>query len=79
MAILHEKKLLSSELAAILERNFEHIELFKNEAKNQNLSTGSRYSDDIKKFAISLHFYSPRAYKFVRKTLHLPHPATLRS
>ncbi len=27
MAVLQEKKILSSELAAILERNFEHIEL----------------------------------------------------
>ena len=53
--------------------------LFKNECRNKNLETGSRYSKDIKEFAISLHFYSPRAYKFVRKTLHLPHPATLRS
>ena len=46
---------------------------------NKSLKTGSRYSKDIKEFSISLHFYSPRAYKFVRKTLHLPHPATIRS
>ena len=37
------------------------------------------FSQEIKEFAISLHFYSPRAYKFVRKSLNLPHPATIRS
>ena len=41
--------------------------------------SGSRYSQNIKEFAISLNFYSPRAYKFVRKFLNLPHPSTLRS
>ena len=32
----------------------------------------------MKEFAVSLHFYSAKAYNFVRKSLHLPHPATLR-
>ena len=40
---------------------------------------GSRYGNEIKEFALTLHFYSPKAYKFVRKSLHLPHPATLGS
>ena len=81
MATLDQKSLISKELAEILGNNFGHIDmaLFKNECRNKNLETGSRYSKDIKEFAISLHLYSPRAYKFVRKTLHLPHPATLRS
>jgi hypothetical protein len=29
--------------------------------------------------AISLHFYCPMAYKFVLKSLHLPHPSNIRS
>ena len=33
----------------------------------------------MKEFAVSLHFYRAKAYNFVRKSLHLPHPATLRS
>ena len=33
----------------------------------------------MKEFAISLHFYCPLAYRFVRKALHLTHPSTLRS
>ena len=61
--------------------NFGHMtkDLFTNEQKNEATSIGSRYSETIKQFAISLHFYSPKAYKFVRKSLHLPHPSTIRS
>ena len=61
--------------------NFGHMskDIFKNEQKNRLSSTGSRYNEEIKQFAISLHFYSPKAYKFVRKSLHLPHPSTIRS
>ena len=81
MKTLNEKDLISKEFSEVLGSNFGHIEvdLFKNEFKNRSLQSGFRYSNDIKEFAVSLHFYSPRAYKFVRKTLHLPHPATLRS
>ena len=81
MKTLNEKDLISKELLEVLGSNFGHIEvnLFKNEFKNSDLKSGSRYSNDIKEFAVSQHFYSPRAYKFVRKSLHLPHPSTLRS
>ena len=59
--------------------NFGHFDLFTNEQKNEANSTGSRYSEQIKQFAISLHFYSAKAYNFVRKSLHFPHPSTIRS
>ena len=78
---LKKLKLLYEENDRSMNDNFGHIatELFKNEARSYNKSSGSRYSQEIKEFAISLHFYSPRAYKFVRKSLNLPHPATIRS
>ena len=53
--------------------------LIKNEAKNIENAAGSRYTEEVKEFATTLYFYSPRAYRFVRKALHLPHPATIRS
>ena len=61
--------------------NFGHMtkELFTNEHKNSQKSKASQYSESIKQFAVSLHFYSPRSYRFVRKSLHLPCPATIRS
>lgn len=38
------------------------------------------YSETIRSFAITLHFYSPRAYKFVRDKFnkHLPNQTTIR-
>jgi len=38
-----------------------------------------KYSEELKKFAITLQFYSSKAYCFVRKqfTNVLPHPRTL--
>jgi hypothetical protein len=60
---------------SILESNFSGMskELFKSELKNQDrLPEGKRYSDEVKKFAMTLHFYSPRGYEFVRTILSLP-------
>ena len=51
----------------------------RNEAKHITKSCGSRYGDEINKCALTLHVYSPTAYRFVRKSLHLPHAGTLRS
>jgi len=39
------------------------------------------YSDALRSFAMTLHFYSAKAYNFVRSSFRcaLPHPSTLRS
>ncbi|XP_046401743.1 uncharacterized protein LOC124167740 [Ischnura elegans] len=38
-----------------------------------------KYGAELRAFALTLNFYSPRAYKFVRKTFNtcLPHPRTI--
>ena len=55
------------------------MKLYKNELKDHDRKAGSRYSQEMKEFAVSLHFYSAKAYNFVRKSLHLPHSATIKS
>ena len=56
------------------------LKLFEDEFKNsQRHPCGYRYCNDVAKFAISLHYYSPKAYKLVRSVLHLPHPSTIRA
>lgn len=72
---------ISKELSEVLGSNFGHIEVevFKNEFKSRSFKTTSQRSKDIKEYAVLLNFYSPRAHKFVRKTPHLPHPATHQS
>ena len=47
--------------------------------KNHGKGGASRYETMIREFALTLYFYSPRGYRFVRKTLSLPAPSTLRS
>lgn len=42
------------------------FDLFKNELKNSNKTNGKRYSKEMKEFALTLLFYSPRAYNFCR-------------
>ena len=74
-------KHLSKKQGERLMSNFGHMtrKLFINQQKNAKKATTSHYDNSIKQFAISLHFYSPSAYNFVRKSLHLPCPATIRS
>ena len=40
----------------------------------------TKYDAEIRKFGLTLHFYSPKAYNYVRKCWNnlLPHPGTLR-
>lgn len=40
----------------------------------------TKYPEELKKFAFTLHFYSGKAYDYVRETFHLnlPHPSTIR-
>jgi len=38
---------------------------------------GIRYTENMKKFAVTLHFYSPKAYNFLRKHISLPHESSL--
>jgi len=43
--------------------------------------TFNNYPPEIQNFATSLHFYSPKAYEYVRETFMkiLPHESTIRS
>lgn len=40
----------------------------------------TQYGEDVRAFALTLHFYSPRAYNYVREKFdkHLPHAGTIR-
>jgi len=51
------------------------------ETINRNLkSHNTKYSPALRSFALTLQFYSSKAYLFVRKTFKnlLPHPSTLK-
>lgn len=64
-----------NEVEGMIKNNF--IDIHKYLYKDKS-NKGNRYSEEIKKFALSLYYYSPRAYMFLRSYIALPHPATLR-
>lgn len=47
--------------------------------KQQEKSVTKKYEQSVRSFAITLHFYSPKAYNYVRQKFRncLPHPKTL--
>jgi hypothetical protein len=81
---LKQKNLVSDYIRDILEEASckvpaEMIErLLKNKSKNQTCRTP--YSEEMKTFAVTLQFYSSKAYNFVRQTfnLGLPHESVVR-
>lgn len=78
---LRDKRLLSDNALAVLEKSYAGLpySIFKKYI-NAKKSKGVKIPDDIKAFALTLHFYSSKAYDYVRKTfnLALPAPSTMR-
>ena len=78
---LTDEKLIDEEKADLLDLNFDKdtMTLIENELKASSKSTfAHRYSDAVKSFAVTVHFYSAQAYSYLRKFLHLPNPSTIR-
>lgn len=65
-----DKKILDNESYNILHKDFKSTfaHLVHNEQRNQNKksSKGRRYDDEVKKFAVTLYYHSPKAYHFCR-------------
>lgn len=51
------------------------------ELVSRNLKSHGQYSHEVRSFALALHFYSPKAYSYVRRCFKklLPNPSTLRA
>ena len=83
MEDLKEKRLVSNQQHELLAHNFEGVSghLFADQASNAKYGNkhSSWYSLETKQFAVTLHYYSPKAYDFVCKVLALPHPSSIHS
>lgn len=87
MKELRNKKLISTEIEAALGVTPELAEIYRlqilnyRQRKNKSLTKKRRplYLPAIRKFAMTFNFYSPAAYKYVRRKFNccLPHPRTL--
>ena len=77
---LQEKFVISTKQAGILHAAFDnlHLSFFKNTNTNvKRKPSGRRYDDQVKEFALTLYFYSPKAYKYARSIIPLPNPSCL--
>lgn len=74
---LKEKKILTNEQTTILQALGESSgDLFKRVAKK---CVRRKYDANLRSFAVTLHFYSPRAYEYVRSKFNfcMPHVKTI--
>lgn len=85
VALLKKNKVLNEigqEIQACSNFNFGSslpFELFENEIANHDNSKNNRqYADNIKQFCLTVHFYSSKAYDFLRLRSTLPDSSTIR-
>ena len=78
---LKEKRYLNEDEAQVLNCTTGHTkEIFDRLiAKGKNVPHPKKFSRELRAFALTLHYYSVNAYKYVRKSFNLclPHPRTI--
>lgn len=77
---LKEKKLMEEDTLDLLSRLGGPQEFyFRQYRKSLKKTLPKKYSEELKVFALTLHYYSPAAYKYVRRTFNtcLPHTRTI--
>ena len=78
---LEQSLIVKTEIVDGLHASFDKLQLsiFNNTKNNTTISPcGRRYTDDIKEFSVTLYFYSPKAYEYVRSIIPLPNPSLIR-
>ena len=80
---LKERQYIKDNQHQHLEHTFSRMAMhvFKNQIQNTKTSSqhGNQYCNEIKQFAMTLHYYSPPGYDFVRKIFALPHESSIRA
>ena len=80
---LKDKQLISDQAQEAVEDKFSGIsnEIFQRLKKQKKSGSGLKYTPELKSFALTLQFYSSKAYQFVRKMFKfaLPHPNVISS
>ena len=77
---MKDKELIATEQQKILDHNFFGIskKLIESHTANAELWPNlNHYSDEVKQFAMTLHYYSPKANEFVCQVLKQPHTSRI--
>lgn len=78
---LKEKELLDPKIADNLMETFPGLDghLIVSHLQNKDRDNrGNRYSKEVKCFSLTVYFYSPRAYEYLKTIFNLPDPRSLR-
>ena len=79
---LSQKQIISPSCEEMLNQTFSgaSLDLMKRITSGRKSGKGSKYLPELKSFALTLQFYSAKAYEFVRRTfnLALPHQSQIR-
>ena len=82
MKSLKDKQLVSSQQHNLLDHNFGGVSkcLFENQMENSQFKDKHSYCYNLetKQFAMTLYYYSPKAYEFVCNVFFIPHSLTIR-
>ena len=80
---IEDQNLISPACAEVLEKTFSGVPLgiLQRILKKGQGKAGHEYDVELRSFALTLNYYSSKAYNYVRETfdLCLPHPSTIRS
>jgi len=81
IADLRKSDIMSSESLSVLHNSAGGVNdlIKRRSAKQLGFTQPLVYSPELRSFALTLHFYSPHAYRYVRKMFDtcLPHPRTI--
>ena len=79
-AELNNKNLITDEICKLLEGCSAGVKRVFDRAAKGKSKSHDKYDEDIRSFALTLNFYSPRAYEYIRKCFNnncLPHERTI--
>ena len=77
---LKDEGFIEKDVSELLKEKFSGLsyEIILNHFNNKDRrAQGHRHSDEAKRFALAIHFYSPRAYEYLKPIFSLPHPRSL--
>ena len=77
---MRKNQLLSDDASVKITNAFSGLDssVISSHYKNMNRTpVGRRYPGEVKRFALTMNFYSPRAYEYLRAVFSLPHSSFL--
>jgi len=80
LQLVSDNKILQSQEVSFLQNRFSGVQLeVVQSLLAEHRGKRNRYPPEARDFAVTLYYYSPKAYRFISSLLTLPSPRTIRS